>query len=57
LGDATRRNGARQVRRDLHEPTDARKKIVAKKDGGRVKVDLNSIDDYLEALPDVGGDD
>ena len=30
------------------------KKIVAKKDGGRVNVDLNSIDDYLEALPDVG---
>ena len=30
------------------------KKIVAKRDGSRVKVDLNSIDDYLEALPDVG---
>lgn len=30
------------------------KKIVAKRDGTRVKVDLNSIDDYLESLPDVG---
>jgi hypothetical protein len=33
------------------------KKIVAKKDGGRVKIDLNSIDDYLEALPNVGDED
>jgi hypothetical protein len=30
------------------------KKIIAKKDGGRVKIDLNSIDDFLEALPNVG---
>ena len=30
------------------------KKIRAKKDGSRVKVDLNSIDDYHDALPDVG---
>jgi hypothetical protein len=32
------------------------KKIIAKKDGSRVKIDLNSIDDYLEALPNVGDD-
>jgi hypothetical protein len=30
------------------------KKIIAKKDGVKVKVDLNSIDDYLESLPNVG---
>jgi hypothetical protein len=30
------------------------KKIRAKKAGKTVVVDLNSIDDYLNALPDVG---
>jgi hypothetical protein len=30
------------------------KKILAKKDGAKVKVDLNSIDDYFDALPEVG---
>jgi len=29
-------------------------KICAKKDGKKVVVDLNSIDDYLWSLPDVG---
>jgi hypothetical protein len=29
------------------------KRIVAKKDGNRIKIDLNSIDDYLEALPNA----
>jgi hypothetical protein len=29
-------------------------KIRAKKDGVKVIVDLNSIDDYFEGLPDVG---
>jgi len=30
------------------------RKLKAKKDGVKVKVDLNSIDDYIDALPDVG---
>jgi hypothetical protein len=30
------------------------KKIIAKKDGTKVIVDLNSIDDYYDALPEVG---
>jgi hypothetical protein len=30
-------------------------KILAKKDGAKVIVELNSIDDYYEGLPDVGG--
>ena len=29
------------------------KLIVAKKNGGKVVVDLNSIDDYFASLPDV----
>jgi hypothetical protein len=29
------------------------KKITAKKDGNRIKVDLNSIDDLFASLPDV----
>jgi len=30
------------------------RKLKAKKDGAKVKIDLNSIDDYIDALPDVG---
>jgi hypothetical protein len=30
------------------------KKILAKKDGAKVIVDLNSIDDYYDSLPEVG---
>ncbi len=30
------------------------KKIRAKKDGKKVIVDLNSIDDYYDSLPEVG---
>jgi hypothetical protein len=30
------------------------KKITAKKDGAKVIVDLNSIDDYFDSLPEVG---
>jgi hypothetical protein len=30
------------------------KKIIAKKDGAKVIVDLNSIDDYYAGLPAVG---
>jgi hypothetical protein len=29
-------------------------KILAKMDGNKVKVDLNSIDDHILSLPDVG---
>jgi hypothetical protein len=34
-----------------------RKKIIAKRDGNRVKVDLNSVDDMLRALPDAADTD
>ena len=32
-------------------------KIRAKKDGVKVIVDLNSIDDYIDSLPDVKSDE
>jgi hypothetical protein len=33
------------------------RKIVAKKSGGKIVVDLNSVDDYFATLPDVGKDE
>jgi hypothetical protein len=33
------------------------RRIVAKKQGTKVLVDLDSLDDYLDALPDVGAAD
>jgi hypothetical protein len=32
------------------------RRIIAKKHGNKVLVDLDSLDDYIDALPDVGAE-
>ena len=54
MGTAPARDGVwRFWSTKFNELTHA-KKILAKKDGAKVIVDLNSIDDYYDSLPEVG---